>query len=70
MKSVRKAVLPVAGLGTRILPAAKATPKNLLNVYDRPILAHVVARSRTISTTRSNWRPTWRRRARLPFSTT
>lgn len=43
---VRKAVLPVAGLGTRILPAAKTTPKNLLNVYDRPILAHIVAEGR------------------------
>jgi UTP--glucose-1-phosphate uridylyltransferase len=46
MKRVRKAVLPVAGLGTRVLPAAKITPKNLLNVYDRPILAHVVAEAR------------------------
>src|SRR5260221_7521930 len=46
MKRVRKAVLRVAGLGTRILPAAKATPKNLLNVFDRPILAHVVAEGR------------------------
>jgi UTP--glucose-1-phosphate uridylyltransferase len=43
---VRKAVLPVAGLGTRALPAAKATPKNLLNVFDRPMLAHVVAEGR------------------------
>ncbi|MGI8839704.1 MAG: UTP--glucose-1-phosphate uridylyltransferase [Caulobacteraceae bacterium] len=46
MSRVRKAVLPVAGLGTRILPAAKATPKNLLNVFDRPILSHVVAEGR------------------------
>ena len=46
MKRVRKAVLPVAGLGTRILPAAKVTPKNLLNVFDRPLLAHVVAEGR------------------------
>jgi UTP--glucose-1-phosphate uridylyltransferase len=46
MKPVRKAVLPVAGLGTRILPAAKTTPKNLLNVFDRPLLAHVVAEGR------------------------
>ncbi len=46
MSRVTKAVLPVAGLGTRILPAAKATPKNLLNVFDRPILAHVVAEGR------------------------
>jgi UTP--glucose-1-phosphate uridylyltransferase len=46
MRRVRKAVLPVAGLGTRILPAAKATPKNLLNVFDRPMLAHVVDEGR------------------------
>jgi UTP--glucose-1-phosphate uridylyltransferase len=46
MKRVRKAVLPVAGLGTRIQPAAKTTPKNLLNVFDRPLLAHVVAEGR------------------------
>src|SRR5690349_2611164 len=41
-KRVRKAVLPVAGLGTRVLPAAKTTPKNMLNVFDRPILAYIV----------------------------
>lgn len=46
MRPVRKAVLPVAGFGTRALPAAKATPKNLLNVFDRPILAHVVEEGR------------------------
>jgi len=46
MKHVRKAVLPVAGLGTRVLPGAKTTPKNLLNVFDRPLLAHVVAEAR------------------------
>src|SRR5471030_870162 len=46
MSRVRKAVLPVAGFGTRVLPAAKATPKNLLNVFDRPLLAHVVAEAR------------------------
>jgi UTP--glucose-1-phosphate uridylyltransferase len=45
-KRVRKAVLPVAGLGTRVLPAGKATPKNLLNVVDRPILSYVVAEAR------------------------
>ena len=43
---VRKAVLPVAGLGTRVLPAAKTTPKNMLNVFDRPILAHIVEEAR------------------------
>ena len=43
---VRKAVLPVAGLGTRVLPGAKTTPKNLLNVVDRPILSYVVEEAR------------------------
>ena len=46
MRPVRKAVLPVAGFGTRAMPAAKATPKNLLTVFDRPILAHVVEEGR------------------------
>jgi UTP--glucose-1-phosphate uridylyltransferase len=46
MKPVRKAVLPVAGMGTRVLPAGKVTPKNLLNVFDRPILSYVVAEAR------------------------
>ena len=46
MKPIRKAVLPVAGLGTRVLPASKATPKNMLNVVDRPILSYVVAEAR------------------------
>jgi UTP--glucose-1-phosphate uridylyltransferase len=43
---IRKAVLPVAGLGTRVLPAGKVTPKNLLTVFDRPILSYVVAEAR------------------------
>jgi UTP--glucose-1-phosphate uridylyltransferase len=46
MKPIRKAVLPVAGMGTRVLPAGKITPKNLLNVFDRPILSYVVAEAR------------------------
>ena len=46
MTRVRTAVLPTAGLGTRVLPASKATPKNLLNVFDRPILSYVVAEAR------------------------
>jgi UTP--glucose-1-phosphate uridylyltransferase len=41
-KPIRKAVLPVAGLGTRFLPATKAVPKEMLTVVDRPILQHVV----------------------------
>jgi UTP--glucose-1-phosphate uridylyltransferase len=39
---IGKAVIPVAGLGTRMLPATKAIPKELLPVYDRPIIEHVV----------------------------
>lgn len=43
---VRKAVLPVAGLGTRVLPGAKNTPKEMLNVVDRPIVSYIVAEAR------------------------
>jgi UTP--glucose-1-phosphate uridylyltransferase len=39
---VRKAVFPVAGLGTRFLPATKAMPKEMLTVVDRPVIQHVV----------------------------
>ena len=46
MKRVRKAVLPVAGLGTRMLPVGKTTAKNLLNVVDRPIVSYIVAEAR------------------------
>jgi len=45
-KPVRKAVLPVAGLGTRFLPATKAIPKEMLTVVDRPILQYVVDEAR------------------------
>jgi UTP--glucose-1-phosphate uridylyltransferase len=45
-KRVRKAVLPVAGLGTRVLPGAKTTPKNMLNIVDRPILSYIVEEAR------------------------
>lgn len=39
---VRKAVIPVAGLGTRMLPATKAIPKEMLPVVDTPLIQHVV----------------------------
>jgi UTP--glucose-1-phosphate uridylyltransferase len=45
-KGVRKAVFPVAGLGTRFLPATKAMPKEMLPVVDRPIIQHVVDEAR------------------------
>ena len=41
-KSVTKAVIPAAGLGTRFLPATKATPKEMLPVVDRPAIQYVV----------------------------
>ncbi len=42
MKRVTKAVLPVAGFGTRVLPATKAVPKEMLTIVDRPALQYVV----------------------------
>lgn len=41
-RSARKAVIPVAGMGTRFLPATKAVPKELLPVVDRPALQYIV----------------------------
>ena len=46
MKTIRKAILPVAGLGTRFLPATKAMPKEMLPVVDRPLIQHVVDEAR------------------------
>ena len=46
MKRIRKAVFPVAGLGTRFLPATKAVPKEMLCVVDRPVVQHVVDEAR------------------------
>src|SRR3954451_12234612 len=40
--TIRKAVIPVAGFGTRMLPAAKAVPKELLPILDRPTVQYVV----------------------------
>jgi UTP--glucose-1-phosphate uridylyltransferase len=45
-KRVRKAVFPVAGLGTRFLPATKAMPKEMLTIVDRPVIQHVVDEAR------------------------
>jgi UTP--glucose-1-phosphate uridylyltransferase len=42
LKKVRKAVFPVAGLGTRFLPATKAIPKEMLTVVDRPLIQYAV----------------------------
>ncbi|HVS81544.1 MAG TPA: sugar phosphate nucleotidyltransferase, partial [Pyrinomonadaceae bacterium] len=45
-RRIRKAVFPVAGLGTRFLPATKSIPKEMLTVVDRPVLQHVVEEAR------------------------
>lgn len=45
-KRIRKAVFPVAGLGTRFLPATKAVPKEMLTVVDKPVIQHVVNEAR------------------------
>ena len=39
---IKKAIIPVAGLGTRMLPATKAIPKELLPILDKPLIQYVV----------------------------
>src|SRR5579863_6720301 len=45
-KPVRKAVFPVAGLGTRILPATKAMPKEMLTIVDKPLIQYAIEEAR------------------------
>ena len=42
MNTIRKAVFPIAGLGTRFLPATKASPKEMLTVVDKPLIQYAV----------------------------
>ena len=46
MKPIRKAIFPVAGLGTRLLPATKTIPKEMLTVVDRPLIQYAVDEAR------------------------
>jgi len=46
MKALRKAIFPVAGLGTRFLPATKAIPKEMLPVVDKPLIQYAVEEAR------------------------
>ena len=39
---VRKAIIPAAGMGTRVLPASKAVPKEMLNIVDKPAIQYIV----------------------------
>jgi UTP--glucose-1-phosphate uridylyltransferase len=41
-RTIQTAIFPVAGLGTRLLPATKSVPKELMPVYDRPVLQHAI----------------------------
>jgi UTP--glucose-1-phosphate uridylyltransferase len=41
-KRITKAVIPVAGLGTRMLPATKAIPKEMLPIVDKPLIQYIV----------------------------
>ena len=45
-RPIRKAIFPVAGLGTRFLPATKAMPKEMLTIVDRPLIQIVVDEAR------------------------
>ena len=45
-KPIKKAVFPVAGLGTRFLPATKAIPKEMLAIVDRPLIQYAVDEAR------------------------
>ena len=45
-KRVRKAVFPVAGLGTRLLPATKSIPKEMMTIVDRPLIQYAVDEAR------------------------
>ncbi|MDR1709373.1 MAG: UTP--glucose-1-phosphate uridylyltransferase, partial [Candidatus Accumulibacter sp.] len=42
MNRIRKAVFPVAGLGTRFLPATKASPKEMMPIVDKPLIQYAV----------------------------
>ena len=42
MQTVKKAIIPAAGLGTRFLPATKAQPKEMLPIVDKPTLQYII----------------------------
>ena len=42
MSKIKKAIIPVAGLGTRFLPATKAQPKEMLPIVDKPIIQYII----------------------------
>ena len=42
MKKIRKAIIPAAGLGTRVLPATKSMPKEMFPIVDKPAIQYIV----------------------------
>ena len=46
---IKKAVIPAAGLGTRVLPATKAMPKEMLPIVDKPAIQYIVEEARITS---------------------
>ena len=52
---IKKAILPVAGLGTRFLPASKSIPKEMVTVVDRPAIEYVVVKQSLPGLNRLFW---------------
>ena len=50
-KSITKATFPVAGLGTRVLPATKSIPKEILTLVDRPLIQYAIDEARAAGIT-------------------
>ena len=48
MSEVKKAILPVAGLGTRFLPATKSVPKEIMTLVDRPLIQYAIDEARAL----------------------
>ena len=74
-KKVTKAVIPAAGLGTRFLPATKATPKEMLPVVDKPLVQYAVEEAyaagvrEMIFVTSRRSSTSWRRPSRPAWTT-
>lgn len=66
-RKVRKAVIPVAGLGTRMLPATKAIPKEMLPLVDKPLINTSSMSALRRGLTRLCWSPTLQELDRKPF---
>ena len=59
-RPARKAVIPVAGMGTRFLPATKASPKEMLPIVDKPLIQYAVEEAAAARRQRGRIRRPWR----------